>query len=104
MGLRSTLVLLPALLAVHDIGAQGYFDAHPMLDMAGLVSPEVIPFIRDEGALKDWMNRHEARYAVFFPTWYTDLASDGDLTQVYSSGCALTREMGEENLGVFELK
>ena len=37
-----------AVIAAHDIGALGYFDDHELIDLAGLVSPEVIPFIRDE--------------------------------------------------------
>ena len=37
-----------ALIAAHDIGAVGYFGQRRLLDLAGLVSPEVIPFIRDE--------------------------------------------------------
>lgn len=93
-----------ALLAVHDIGAQGYFDEHPMLDLAGLVSPEVIPFIRDEGKLKAWMRARGAGYAIFFPTWYATLGKDAELTQVFSTKCALTRELGEENLGVYRLR
>lgn len=93
-----------ALLAVHDIGAQGYFGEHSMLDMAGLVSPEVIPFIREDGKLKEWMRARGAGYAIFFPTWYATLGQDAELTQVFSTGCALTRELGEENLGVYRLK
>jgi hypothetical protein len=92
------------LLAVHDIGAQGYFDAHPMLDMAGLVSPEVIPFIREEARLKAWLIERGARYVVFFPTWYPTLARDAELTQIFSTGCETTRGMGEENLGVYMLQ
>ncbi|MCC7162860.1 MAG: hypothetical protein IT331_10240 [Anaerolineae bacterium] len=92
-----------ALLAVHDIGAQGYFDNHPMLDLAGLVSPKVIPFIREEPKLKAWMIENGARYAVFFPTWYANLGKDAELTQIHSTGCAVTRELGEENLGVYQL-
>lgn len=93
-----------ALLAVHDIGAQGYFDAHPILDLAGLVSPEVIPFIRDEAKLKAWMMARGAQYAVFFPTWYPNLAKDAPFHEIYSTDCATTREMGEENLGVYQIE
>ena len=39
------------IVAAHDIGALGYYDDHELIDLAGLVSPEVIPFIRDEERL-----------------------------------------------------
>jgi len=42
--------LIP-IIAAHDIGALGYFDHHQLIDLAGLVSPEVIPFMRDETRL-----------------------------------------------------
>lgn len=93
-----------ALIAAHDIGAQGYFDFHPMLDLAGLVSPEVIPFIRDEAKLKGWMMERGARYAIFFPTWYRNLAGDARFQEIFSTDCALTRQMGEENLRVYEIR
>lgn len=92
------------LIAAHDIGAQEYFDERPLLDMAGLVSPQVIPFIRDEAKLKEWVIAGGARYVIFFPTWYPKLAMDGALKEIYSTGCATTREMGEENLAVYVVK
>lgn len=94
-----------ARIAAHDIGAQGYFDPdRPMLDLAGLVSPEVIPFIRDEAKLKTWMLERGAQYAIFFPTWYPRLARDAQFHEIFSTGCAATREMGEENLRVYEVR
>ncbi len=39
------------LLAVHDIGALGYFAPRPIIDTAGLVSPEVVPY--DAGCRRD---------------------------------------------------
>lgn len=92
------------LLAAHDIGAQEYFDPRPMLDMAGLVSPEVIPFIRDEMKLMEWMQARGAKYVVFFPTWYPQLSRDARLHEIFSTGCTTTRSMGEENLRVFEVQ
>jgi len=55
------------LLAVHDIGALGYYAPRPILDLAGLVSPEVVPIIRDDAALMDLMCAREVRYLMALP-------------------------------------
>jgi hypothetical protein len=62
-----------AVIAAHDIGAIGYFTRRPILDLAGLISPEVIPFIRDEAKLGEWMQVKDAHYFVTFPDWYPQL-------------------------------
>jgi hypothetical protein len=64
-----------AVIAAHDIGAIGYFTRRPILDLAGLISPEVIPFIRDEAQLGRWMLAAGADYFVTFPRWYPQLAT-----------------------------
>jgi hypothetical protein len=64
-----------AIIAAHDIGAIGYFTRRPILDLAGLISPEVIPFIRDETKLGEWMAAQGANYFVTFPGWYPRLAT-----------------------------
>ena len=91
-------------LAAHDIGAQAYFDPRPLLDMAGLVSPEVIPFIRDEDKLIAWMQARGAQYAIFFPTWYPKISRGARVREIFSTGCATTRTLGEENLRVYQVK
>lgn len=53
-----------ALIAAHDIGALGYFGGRDILDMAGLVSSDVIPFIRDEPRLRAWLTASRADYLV----------------------------------------
>lgn len=93
-----------ALIAAHDIGAQGYFDSHPILDLAGLVSPEVIPFLRDEPRLDAWMRERGARYAVFFPTWYATLGAPPRYAPLFTTDCTATQAAGEENLRVYELR
>lgn len=62
-----------ALLAVHDIGAMGYFDEHRLIDLAGLVSPEVIPFIRDEARLASHLDAADTGYLIAFPDFYSQL-------------------------------
>ncbi len=64
-----------SLIAVHDIGAVGYFTQRPLVDLAGLISPEVIPFIRDETRLAEYLDERGVDYLVAFPDWYPLLTS-----------------------------
>ncbi len=73
-----------ALIAAHDIGALGYFDQHPLIDLAGLISPEVVPFIRDETKLASFMGERKVEYLIAFPFWYPDLTNRATL--VFSTG------------------
>jgi hypothetical protein len=57
------------LIAAHDIGALGYFADVQLIDLAGLVSPEVIPFIRDEARLAAFIRERRAEYFINFPGW-----------------------------------
>lgn len=94
------------LIAVHDIGAIGYFTDRPLLDLAGLITPEVVPFIADADRLAGWMAARGTAYAVFFPDFssaYARLAADPRLRQVYCTGYAWTRAAGRANLCVYQL-
>jgi hypothetical protein len=95
------------LLAVHDIGAVGYLLDQPLLDMAGLITPEVIPFMTDAERLLGWMAEEGADYAVFFadfsPT-YARLARDPHLEEMHCSGYAPTLALGHENMCVYRIR
>jgi len=96
-----------ALIAVHDIGAVGYFTRRPLLDLAGLITPEIVPFIADETRLLDFMAEQGADYVIFFPDWsepYRRMAADPRLTPVYRTDYAWTRCQGHENMAVFETR
>lgn len=88
-----------AIVAAHDIGALGYFDQHPLIDLAGLVSPEVIPFIRDEGRLAEFLDRRHANYLVAFPAFYPVLTRASE--PVFTSGGPFAPEIGEKNMTVY---
>lgn len=64
-----------ALLAVHDIGALGYYVQNPILDLAGLITPEVVTFIRDEDKLVEYLNTNSADYLIVFVNDYPNLTS-----------------------------
>ena len=88
-----------AIIAAHDIGALGYFDQHPLIDLAGLVSPEVIPFMRDETRLAVYLNRRGAGYLIAFPGFYPNLTRG--LPVAFSSGGRFAIEAGQMNMAVY---
>jgi len=91
-----------AILAVHDIGAIGYFDQHRMIDLAGLVSPDVVPFIRDQERIAAYLDEHGANYLVTIPSFYPKLVSNHE--QVYPPGNTCRLEPTAEKMCVFRWK
>jgi hypothetical protein len=95
------------LIAVHDIGAIGYFTPRSLLDLAGLVTPEVIPFITDEVQLIEFMQAQGAEYVVFFPDWsdpYRHMAQDPRLELVHATRFEWTLQQGHANMSVYRLQ
>lgn len=90
-----------SVIAAHDIGALGFFGGHYIVDLAGLISPEVIPIIRDEDALADFLLQHNVEYLITFPDWYPDLIKRGK--EIYNSQGKFSPDQGGENMAVFEL-
>jgi len=90
------------IIAAHDIGAIGYFTGRPLVDLAGLITPEVIPFIRDETALLEFALREGAEYLVTFPGWYPQLTQS--LPQVYQTHAPWAVEAGGDNMAVYDLR
>ncbi len=73
-----------ALIAAHDIGAIGYFVRRPLLDLAGLISPEVIPIIRDEPALLALLRARRADFLAAPPDFYSTLLDAPELERVFA--------------------
>jgi hypothetical protein len=90
-----------ALVAAHDIGAVGYFADRALVDLAGLVSPEVLPFIRDEARLAAWLDAAGADYLMTFPGWYATLAGPPRAERVFTTGAPYSPAAGGENMAVY---
>jgi hypothetical protein len=89
-----------SLIAAHDIGALGYFDNHKLVDLAGLVSPEVISFIRDEPKLADHLDQSGVNYLIAFPGFYPLLTKN--VETVFVTNSAITSVLfEEENMAVY---
>ncbi|MBC7258204.1 MAG: hypothetical protein H5T65_03055 [Chloroflexi bacterium] len=93
-----------ALIAAHDIGAVGYFTRRRLVDLAGLVSPEVVPFIRDEGRLYEYIRARGASYLVTFPSWYPEMTARPDVVMVYQTRSPWTIQAGGDNMAVYRLR
>ncbi|MBN1264543.1 MAG: hypothetical protein JXA25_03560 [Anaerolineales bacterium] len=87
------------LIAAHDIGAIGYFSERKLLDLAGLISPEVIPILRSEPDLAVYMDENEVDYLVTFPEWYPDLTASAEL--VFHTDTDYSVDAGGENMAVY---
>ncbi len=90
---------LDAVVAAHDIGAIGYFASRELIDLAGLVSPDVIPFIRDEPALARHLDEAGAEFLVTFPGWYPELTADREV--LFVTKAPHSPAAGGENMAVY---
>ncbi|HEY3310472.1 MAG TPA: hypothetical protein VGK00_02425 [Anaerolineales bacterium] len=66
-----------ARIAAHDIGALGFFDRHQLVDLAGLITPEVVPIINNEERLAVYMQTRKVEYLLAFSGWKTALVGRG---------------------------
>ncbi len=88
-----------AVIAAHDIGALGYFGGRDILDLAGLVSPEVIPFIRDEARLSVYVGEAGGDYLMTLTGWYPDLEKAEE--RVFITEGKFAPQLGGTNMAVF---
>ena len=92
------------LLAIHDIGAVGYFSPRPMLDIAGLVSPDIAPIVGDADALWQFMQERDARYLMAFPDQIPgDSVTDDRLCQVFITNGKTSLRYGGSNMAIYRL-
>jgi hypothetical protein len=88
-----------AVIGAHDIGGLGYFGDREILDLAGLVSPDVIPFIRDEEQLAEYLDERGADYLITFPSWYPALVKD--LQPIFESGGEYSERFDMDQMTVY---
>jgi len=71
-----------ARLALNDVGAIAWVSRREVIDLMGLVTPEVIPYRRaGEAALARYLGRACPDYVIVFPTWFPELTRRRDLLE-----------------------
>jgi hypothetical protein len=71
-----------ARLAVNDVGAIAYVSRREVLDLMGLVTPEVVPYRRqgEDGVIR-YVTEQCPDYVIVFPAWFPRLAARTDLLE-----------------------
>jgi arabinofuranosyltransferase len=67
-----------ALIAANDIGALAWFSERRVLDLEGLVTPDIVPHKAARTHLT-FLEQQKPDYLVIFPQWYPHLAARTDL-------------------------
>lgn len=92
-----------ALVATHDIGAIGYFSQRKLVDTAGLITPEVIPFVRDQKRILALVQEKKVNYFAMLPDWYPRLVDSPELRLVYEVHEDYVTKAGTRNMRVYQV-
>ncbi len=94
-----------AILALNDIGAIAYFSERPVIDLAGLITPEVVPLLRSpdrDALLANFMAERGVEYAIILPNWFPGLAARDDvLEEVHRVTLERNTVVGGETMVVY---
>jgi hypothetical protein len=71
-----------ARLALNDIGAITYLSRREVIDLMGLVTPEILPYRREgEPGVIRFVTETCPDYVIVFPTWFPTLTARADLLE-----------------------
>jgi len=94
-----------ARIAANDIGAIGYFSRREVIDLMGLVTPEIIPFRRrGEPGVMRYLKEACPQYVIIFPAWFPQIASSTEtLEPVYRVRLERNEVAGAAEMVVYRL-
>lgn len=101
-----------ALIAVDDIGAIGYLSGRRIVDLNGLISPEMWPILRNEPqglprseALTRALSAIQPDYLAIFPVWHWEMATNPLVAEPVRAFETATRTIiGEQEAVVYRAR
>ncbi len=95
-----------ARLALNDVGAIGYVSRRQVVDMMGLVTPEIIPYRRaGEAGVLRYLERTCPDYLIIFPAWFPELSAMSDrFTPVYRVRLDHNTVAGSDEMVVYKAR
>jgi hypothetical protein len=91
--------------AVNDIGAIAFFSRREIIDLMGLVTPEIIPYRRQgEDGVIHYLKEACPQYVIIFPAWFPRLAASADMLEpVYRVRLERNEVAGAAEMVVYRL-
>jgi len=90
-------------IATHDIGILGYFAERQVVDLAGLITPEMVPLLRQPQKMADYLQAKNVRYVIVYTGYYRDVLALLNAHRVYSPNAKELRDMGSEPFEIHEV-
>ncbi len=91
-----------SVIAAHDIGALGYFGNRKVVDLAGLINPEVVNIVTNSIALRKYIDDSEINFLMTFPFWYMPPLFE-ESHSIYISPFTYSIEEGGERMEVYKI-
>ena len=94
-----------ARIALNDIGAIAFFSRRDVIDLMGLVTPEIIPYRRrGETGVMEYISETCPDYVIIFPAWFPRLAASTETLQpIYSVRLERNEVAGAPEMVVYRL-
>jgi hypothetical protein len=95
-----------ARLALNDIGAIAFVSRYPVLDLMGLVTPDIIPYRRqgEEGVLR-YVVEQCPDHVIVFPAWFPRMTARRDLLEpVYAVRLERNEVAGAPEMVVYRVR
>jgi hypothetical protein len=94
-----------ARIALNDIGAIAFFSRREVIDLMGLVTPEIIPYRRrGETGVMEYVAETCPEYLIIFPAWFPRLAASREtLEPIYRVRLEHNEVAGAAEMVVYRL-
>jgi hypothetical protein len=94
-----------ARLALNDIGAIAYISRRPVLDLMGLVTPEILPYRRQgEDGIIRFVGEQCPDYVIVFPAWFPNMTARRYLLEpIYRVRLERNEVAGADEMVVYRL-
>jgi arabinofuranosyltransferase len=92
-----------AVIATHDIGIIGYYTERQIVDLAGLVTPDVVPIMNNPQKMACYVRAKQVTHLIVYSGYYRDLLTLLHAHLVFSPAAEQLRAMGVEPFEVYEI-